>query len=244
MKRALMLLVSCVMCNLATAQNVPCYMPLSGLVAWYPFNGNANDRSGNELNGIVNGCTLTTDRFGHKNRAYYFDGTGTYINVPYLPLLDIPQATWNIWFKLVQPNNNAITGRFLWGCDPGIGKHITNYVYRDAVGYQVVYLDPRVTSLEAKQTLTDTSWHMFTTTYDALAGQMRIYQDGMYMGMQVFTRVKWLSGDLRFALSTDRYWQPFYGALDDASIHSRVLTAEEIYRLYRRARPSKRHRHR
>ena len=39
----------------------------SGLVAHYPFNGNANEESGN-------GATLTTDRFGNANKAYSFDG--------------------------------------------------------------------------------------------------------------------------------------------------------------------------
>ncbi|MBU6158436.1 MAG: fibronectin type III domain-containing protein [Bacteroidetes bacterium] len=45
----------------------------TGLVAFYPFNGNANDESGNGNNGIVNGATLITDRFGSENKAYYFD---------------------------------------------------------------------------------------------------------------------------------------------------------------------------
>lgn len=36
-----------------------------GLIAHYPFNGNANDESGNDNNGIVSGATLTTDRFGN-----------------------------------------------------------------------------------------------------------------------------------------------------------------------------------
>lgn len=46
----------------------------TGLVAYYPFNGNANDESGNNLNLTNNGATLTTDRFGNPNKAYYFDG--------------------------------------------------------------------------------------------------------------------------------------------------------------------------
>jgi len=45
-----------------------------GLVAYYPFNGNANDESGNGNNGTVYGATLTTDRFGNTNKAYSFDG--------------------------------------------------------------------------------------------------------------------------------------------------------------------------
>lgn len=45
-----------------------------GLIAYFPFNGNANDEAGNGHDGIVYGATLTTDRFGNTNSAYEFDG--------------------------------------------------------------------------------------------------------------------------------------------------------------------------
>jgi hypothetical protein len=48
--------------------------PNNGLVAHYPFNGNANDESGNGNDGYVGGATLTEDRFGNPDSAYYFDG--------------------------------------------------------------------------------------------------------------------------------------------------------------------------
>ncbi len=44
------------------------------LVAYYPFNGNANDESGSGNNGTVHGATLTADRFGNAGKAYSFDG--------------------------------------------------------------------------------------------------------------------------------------------------------------------------
>ncbi|MBC7408621.1 MAG: hypothetical protein H7339_09555, partial [Arcicella sp.] len=47
----------------------------NGLIACYPFNANANDESGNNNNGTINGATLTTDRFGKANRAYNFNGS-------------------------------------------------------------------------------------------------------------------------------------------------------------------------
>lgn len=53
---------------------VPSYIPTNGLVGWWPFNGNANDESGNGNNGTVTGATLTTDRFGVANGAYGFNG--------------------------------------------------------------------------------------------------------------------------------------------------------------------------
>ena len=59
---------------------VPSYVPTNGLVGYWPFNGNANDVSGNGNNGTVNGATLTTDRFGNANSAYSFDGVDDFIN--------------------------------------------------------------------------------------------------------------------------------------------------------------------
>lgn len=54
----------------------------SGLVAWYPFTGNAIDSSSYTNNGTVVGAALTTDRFGVANSAYSFNGTSNYINLP------------------------------------------------------------------------------------------------------------------------------------------------------------------
>jgi hypothetical protein len=48
---------------LFAAAQVPSYVPTNGLVGWWPFNGNANDESGNGHNGTVTGATLTTGLF-------------------------------------------------------------------------------------------------------------------------------------------------------------------------------------
>ena len=75
MKNLLLALIA-IMCfaSFSSAQ-VPSYVPASGLVGWYPFNGNANDASGNSNHGtLLNGITLTNDRFGYANAAYYVDG--------------------------------------------------------------------------------------------------------------------------------------------------------------------------
>jgi hypothetical protein len=67
--------------NLTMAQ-VPSYVPTNGLVGYWPFNGNANDASGNGNNGTVNGATLNTDRFGINNSAYNFNVTNSNIVIP------------------------------------------------------------------------------------------------------------------------------------------------------------------
>jgi outer membrane protein assembly factor BamB len=81
-----------------------------GLVASYPFNGNANDESGNGHNGIVNGATLATDRFGEVNKAYTFDGIDDYIQVPHNEALNLTgDFTVSVWFKSVAPTNSYHT---------------------------------------------------------------------------------------------------------------------------------------
>ena len=73
-------LVSCfAVLSLSSAAQIPNYIPNDGLVAWWPFNGNANDESGNNNNGSVLGAELTTDRNNQPGNAYYFDGNNDWI---------------------------------------------------------------------------------------------------------------------------------------------------------------------
>ena len=64
-------------------------IPTNGLVGYWSFSGNANDSSGNNLNGTVNGAVLTEDRFGNSSSAYSFDGND-YISVNDDDLLSFP----------------------------------------------------------------------------------------------------------------------------------------------------------
>ncbi|MEC9050263.1 MAG: LamG domain-containing protein, partial [Candidatus Neomarinimicrobiota bacterium] len=68
-----------------------------GLVAHYPFNGNANDESGNGKNAIVTGSTLSKDRFDQSNKAYSFDGNDhIYSN---LKISEDNTFSLNFWLK-------------------------------------------------------------------------------------------------------------------------------------------------
>lgn len=61
--------------------------PANGLLAYYPFNGNARDESNNGNNGTVFGASLTTDRHGNPDKAYDFNGLTNYINIPHTSAL-------------------------------------------------------------------------------------------------------------------------------------------------------------
>lgn len=53
----------------------------NGLVAYYPFNDNANDESEYNNQGYVDGPYIDTDRFGDTNSCYSFDGDDDIIRV-------------------------------------------------------------------------------------------------------------------------------------------------------------------
>ena len=54
----------------------------NGLVAWYNFNGgNLNDSSGFGNHIFFNNAVKTSDRFGHANNAYSFNGISSYMQV-------------------------------------------------------------------------------------------------------------------------------------------------------------------
>lgn len=82
---------------------VPSYVPTDGLVGYWPFNGNANDESGNGNNGTVNGATLTNDRFGNDNSAFNFDNDYISLSQPFFNgSTNVNFLTYSIWFKCSQ----------------------------------------------------------------------------------------------------------------------------------------------
>ena len=94
-----------------------------GLVAYYPFNGNANDASGNGKNGVVQGPVLTADRFGSPNSAYYFNGAGA----PYHPDSQL-QKPQRITSQLSQNFNNGFTFS-AWVLPDSVQKSGANYIF-------------------------------------------------------------------------------------------------------------------
>ena len=102
------------------AQNVPSYVPSNGLIGWWPFNGNANDESGNGNNGSVNGATLSIDRFGNANRAYSFDGITNEIIVPHNNALNLLPISISVWFKTsVSQPNKMLVNKYVCQSDNG-----------------------------------------------------------------------------------------------------------------------------
>lgn len=71
-----------------------------GMAGYWNFNGNANDVSGNNNHGMVNGATLAADKWGNANGAYYFNGVNNWIEVPNSPSLNFNSNSFSVYTLL------------------------------------------------------------------------------------------------------------------------------------------------
>ena len=70
-----LVIISILMASLQALAQIPSYVPVYGLLSYYPFNGNGNDANSN-ANSLTNyGAGPTTDRFNNANAAFRFNGS-------------------------------------------------------------------------------------------------------------------------------------------------------------------------
>ena len=92
-----------------------------GLVAYYPFNGNANDEGANGNNGTVNGAATATNRFGTQDAAYSFNGTSGYISAANREYLRF--GTNDFTFSVWAADEGSGSQVYMLGMDNGAGEN-------------------------------------------------------------------------------------------------------------------------
>jgi hypothetical protein len=218
---------------------LPSYLPSNGLVGYWPFNGNANDESGNGNNGIVNGATLTADRNGVANKAYDFNLN--YILVNNNQLFNLKdEISINVWYQI----NNSVSQSTLNMCF--VSKHQSGstqssyIVYNNNLCGPTVYLtdlNSQVHFLRDDSFCDTKDWHMLTMTFNNSG--LKMYLDGVFKYEKlVSTRIKQTDLPLIFGgcNNSNQYNDiigRMIGKLDDISIYNRVLSIQEITSLYK-----------
>jgi len=226
MKKLLLVLTLALCASMTFAQNIPSYVPTDGLVGYWPFNGNANDESGNENNGTVNGATLTTDRNGNENSSYSFSGSN--ISVPITANLhNLPIRTFSCWFYA---NGEQSGGRIYettylnGGIAMSNGNILDAWYYNGANECNVININ----------TGTLNQWHNLVYISDGNTGDGTIYLDGIFnssrTGVHYNSPQIWQGEFIRFGLGASG--EIFNGDIDDIAIYNRALTQEEISALY------------
>lgn len=87
----------------------------NGLVAYYPFNGNFNDASGNGNNGTaMNGATFGTDQWGNANSAAFFDGINDWVDVGVPSFAFGHRFSFAFRFKTTKTNTQVLLSKSDW----------------------------------------------------------------------------------------------------------------------------------
>ncbi len=219
----------------------PAYVPTSGLVGFWPFNGNANDVSGNNNNGVVTGASLTTDRFSNSNSAYSFNGVNQYITVTNNASLsgfnNMSISAWinpavfggiqgivTKWYQVLNCNNNANSDTYEAAINSNQVQFATN--------------NNNLTGFTSPPSLPSSinSWVHLVYLSDISQGQF-IYINGVLSGSFATSGAicsssnpLYFGTDYHGTLNT--FHRFFNGKIDDIGIWNRLLTNCEIQQLY------------
>jgi len=228
----------CLISSLYYQAQVPSYVPTNGLVGWWPFNGNANDESGNGNNGTVNGATLTTDRFGNINKAYSFDGSNfielsSSVSIESIEIND--QFTLSVWFNNQNPNINGVFS-LLNKHNPISDKGWELFV---AQNFMEFYLND-VGTIGYSPTnncfplIPANSWQHLVFSYNQQLQEGKLYLNGVLLCTIVINIdiPDTNSGSLYYGASFSGPDEYNVGKLDDIGIWNRALTEPEINALH------------
>ena len=227
------------------SQPVPTYVATNGLVGWWGFNGNAQDGSGNGNHGTINGTTLTTDRFGNLNAAYYFNGSNNFIQIPNSATLNPNYITISGWINIAgyafneQNGARAIITKWyqLSNCG-GLGDsynfQLSAINSQNVLAFSTNANSQLVNSVNSSNyAINLNNWYHFAVINSPIS--QYVYVNGSLVAS--------ISGSLVICPTTnDLYigadnfqgtlWRHFNGTIDDIGIWNRALTPQEINNLY------------
>lgn len=232
--------------------------PLSGPAAWWPFNGNADDASGNGHDGTLHGPRPTIDRFGRLDSAYSFDGIDDYIEIPGSSGLNLDVGTgitFSFWVQVCSPFGPGVLMEHAGGIagpagDSGWSVGIVPFGDRTS---SPAFLWQTTTQgrpnpgrytydrTPLKPSLDDRKWHHLAIVLQPTS--IKFYVDGKMEASMSVDSVDYCcytpASPLRIgAGGWDNQPAPldmmkhFQGALDDIRVYDRGLSDTEVRSLY------------
>ena len=199
----------------------------TGLVGWWPGEGNANDVAGTNNGTLVEGVGFAP---GEVGQAFSFDGVSSYVSIPDSPLLDslTTSITIELWLKTDQLTSDwtgiVTKGNSAWQLQATPGANTVDFNVSLSAG-----------DLSGSRSINDGQWHHVAGVYDGT--NMFLYLDGTLDGSMPATG---LIPQNSYPLSIGANAQgiegsPMYffnGLIDEVSIYNRALTASEIQAIY------------
>ena len=195
--------------------------------AWYPFENNAQDATGNGNDGALSGgVTFPAGKLG-AHAAQFDGGNTTYIAIP-RTISD--QFTIAFWVK-----TTATGGSGQWYNGKGLVDGEVAGVADDfgisLVGSKAAFgVGNPDTTILTTSSINDGTWHHLTATRDSVSGQMNLYVDGVWQAGAVGpTGTKASPPNLRIgSLQTGVAGGFLPGTIDDVQIFDRVFAGNEV----------------
>jgi hypothetical protein len=218
----------------------------TGLVGHYPFTGDANDQSGNQLNGTVFGASLTTDRKGNPNSAYSFNGINNYISIQDNDILDFEAGqdfSISVWVSVKFPQAIPSTGIYdiirKWDgmVNNGYAYSISYLNENAAFGFNTFFnvrYDGSSCGHGPQQTSTainSDAWHHIVMVKKA--GTLYQYLDGAMVSAVADNTVCTTKNNVHITIGCRGQLARFYtGKIDDIRFYNRSVDASEIHALF------------
>jgi len=210
-------------------------IPTQGLIAYYPFNGNTNDESGNGHHGIAYKTISGSDRFGNQSKTFRHNGIDSKVTVNDFPVLR-DNFSYSCWIKIVGNNwNNNLQSFGILGTGPT--NHTWDFSYHNVDRRWDLWdatPDSWYTSYSSYTTNNLLDWTYVTVVYTA--NKKYLYVNGVllnsktvvlplpYMGNNTL-----IIGNFQGTVSNE---QAVNGFIDDIRIYNRAISVSEIQVLY------------
>ena len=210
----------------------------NGLIAHYPFNGNANDQTPNNLDGTVHGAVLTTDKDGHAQAAYSFDGVDDYISVADNDLLDLSNFSISLWANIAatqQPHEGINDILRKWNGDAAgypFSISYLNPLADDAFEDKIIYARydgqgcGNIANTYSPNITNDTFVHIVMVKD---GNKIRTYLNNVFAGEITDPTTCSIANDADMTIgSRGNLVRFFKGKIDDIRIYGRALSETEI----------------
>ena len=207
----------------------------ANLVAYYPFDINANDQSGHANNlgcSSVSTCPgLTT---GKISKAYNFDGVNDQYTDSSTSSLDINQYSTSAWIKTSNKQGRMTIVEFTKSSANGNNRRGIAISGNNNLGKPIIYYGNDKMKIGNTGDLRDGNWHHIVVIYDSTDSSM--YVDGVSatLGAEDTTNSGSFSSQLKIGNSlTSQENSYFNGTIDDVRIYNKALSYSEVQEVYK-----------
>jgi hypothetical protein len=220
-------------------------VPTNDLIAWFPFNGNADDESGNGYNAAINGPALTSDRFLNANKSLAFDGINDWVQLT-KKLPDLTSFSISVWVYHTKDSRSGIFSDATTDSANDLFFNVSN----NEIGIMADKQNTELKRLVIPGTLTATPAFQTTNnlngTWNHVVWVLTPNVSYLYLNGTLVSTINSKGSNVGFHApngasigrltdNTSSIYptQYFQGKIDDFALWGRALSANEITKIYK-----------